>query len=193
MDAALEAYELSGLGVAVVGYSGEVIRLNASAERLLGHGIAVRGKRVVAESPVATKALDRALHMLIRADAGIALMAPVSLPRRGRMPLLAYPVKLSRLAGNLFFNGQVLVVFVDPEAREYPPEATLQTLWGLTPAEAKLAAQLAGGEGIETIADKLRISTETARKQLGAVFAKTGTHRQGELIAMLLAVLGSFF
>ena len=142
MEAALEAYELSGLGVAVIGRSGEVIRLNSSGERLLGHGIGVQRQRLVAETPAATRALERALHTLICADTGVALMAPVSLPRRDRLPLLAYPVKLSRLAGNLFFDGQVLVVFVDPETRERPPEAILQRTWGLTPAEARLASRL---------------------------------------------------
>ena len=192
MNTALEAYELSGWGVAVVGFSGEVIRLNASAEQLLGHGIAVCKNRLVAESPAATNALERELHMLIRADAGAAMSPPVVLPRRDRLPLLAYPVKLSKLAGNVFFEGQALLVFVDPATRQRPPELTLRRTWGLTPSEARLASRLATGECVETIADRLQITKTTARKQLAHVFAKTGTHRQGELIAMLLAVLGGF-
>lgn len=192
MDAALEAYELSGLGVAVISSSGEVVRLNASAERLLGHGIAVAGKRLVTESTTVTNELDRELNMLIRADAG-AVSPPIALPRRDRPPLLAYAVKLSTLAGNLFFEGQVLLVFVDPATRQRPPEVTLRRTWGLTPSEARLASHLATGERLETIADKLRITITTARKQLAYVFAKTGTHRQGELIALLIAALGGFF
>ena len=193
IDAALEAYEISGLGVAVIGLSGEVIRLNAAGERLIGQGIAMHNRHLVGQSPDATRALERALHKLIFMDSSNALMPPVSLPRHGRMPLLAYPVKLSRLAGNLFFDGQVLLVFIDPQTRGRPPEGTLRKVWGLTPAEAKLASNLAAGDGLETVADQLRIASSTARKQLSNIFAKTGTHRQGELIAMLLAVLGNFF
>ncbi|MGI8568738.1 MAG: helix-turn-helix transcriptional regulator, partial [Methylocella sp.] len=37
-------------------------------------------------------------------------------------------------------------------------------------------------------ARELNISRETARNQLKAVFAKTGTHRQSELVALLLQV-----
>ena len=39
-------------------------------------------------------------------------------------------------------------------------------------------------------AGELGLARETARNQLKAVFAKTGTHRQGELIALLAGVSG---
>ena len=50
-------------------------------------------------------------------------------------------------------------------------------------AEAKLAAKLALGSGIENAAASLGVSRETARTQLKAVFAKTNTRRQAELVA----------
>ncbi len=58
--------------------------------------------------------------------------------------------------------------------------------YGLTPAEARLAAQLANGGSLEEAAGYLNITTHTARTQLKAVFAKTGARRQSELVAMLL-------
>ena len=66
------------------------------------------------------------------------------------------------------------------------PEATqLCAAFGLTVAEAKLAAKLASGSGIVGAAASLGVSRETARTQLKAVFAKTNTRRQAELAALV--------
>ena len=54
-----------------------------------------------------------------------------------------------------------------------PPNASLLSkIFGLTFAEAKLAAALAGGTSLDTAAEELDISRETARSQLKIVFAR---------------------
>ena len=63
--------------------------------------------------------------------------------------------------------------------------AILRTIFKLTNAEARLAAHLASGESIEAAAAKLAISPLTVRTQLKAIFTKTNTHRQSELVALL--------
>jgi len=60
--------------------------------------------------------------------------------------------------------------------------------FGLTPAEARLVALLAGGVSVTDAADRLGIVRETARNQLKSVFAKTGTHRQPELVSLVLQI-----
>lgn len=52
-------------------------------------------------------------------------------------------------------------------------------------AEARLAARLMSGDGINAAAIALGVSRETARTQLKAVFAKTNTHRQAELATLV--------
>ena len=59
----------------------------------------------------------------------------------------------------------------------------------MTVAEARLAARLACGEALETIADDLKITKETARFHLKRVFAKTGVRRQAELVALFARLL----
>jgi DNA-binding CsgD family transcriptional regulator len=61
----------------------------------------------------------------------------------------------------------------------------LSKAFGLTPPESRLASVIAKGLNPEQAADELGVSTITARNQLKAIFAKTDTHRQGELIALL--------
>lgn len=75
-----------------------------------------------------------------------------------------------------------------------PPGRLLQECFHLTPAETRLARIIARGEPLECAAQALGIKLPTARSQLAAVFAKTNTRRQPQLVALLshLAHLWSF-
>jgi DNA-binding CsgD family transcriptional regulator len=66
-----------------------------------------------------------------------------------------------------------------------PPARPLQEYFDLTLAEVKLAQSLARGLSLEEAAQHLNIKMSTARTQLASIFAKTGSQRQGKLIAML--------
>ena len=65
----------------------------------------------------------------------------------------------------------------------------LKSSFGLTNAEARLAIELARGSSLSQAAEAFGVRYQTARSQLRAVFAKTDTHRQSQLAA-LLARLG---
>lgn len=81
-----------------------------------------------------------------------------------------------------------MVAYVgDFEQRTRLPEALLQSLYDLTPAEARIASMLAKGISPREISEELELSRHTVRNQLKSVFLKTGTSRQGELISMLLS------
>lgn len=66
----------------------------------------------------------------------------------------------------------------------------LRRLWvsqayGLTAAETELADRLLNGLSLKESAEDRGIGLETARTQLSALFAKTGTRRQAELLTLL--------
>ncbi|TPQ35516.1 MULTISPECIES: helix-turn-helix transcriptional regulator [Cupriavidus] len=61
----------------------------------------------------------------------------------------------------------------------------LRELYGLTPAETRVATALAGGQGLPEASEQLRIRHETARTQLKSVFQKTGTGSQAQLSHLL--------
>lgn len=63
----------------------------------------------------------------------------------------------------------------------------LRRLYGLTPAESKLATALAAGKSLGDVAQEFHISKYTVRAQLRQIFAKTDTHRQAELVKLLLS------
>ena len=73
---------------------------------------------------------------------------------------------------------------------------TLAQLHDLSRVETRLLAHLCEGMTVSESAVAMRIKLETARAYLKQIFAKTGTHRQGELVALmsryLRAVRGDF-
>jgi DNA-binding CsgD family transcriptional regulator len=188
-NAAVEAIELSNSAVALLNRSGEILRLNRAAESLLGSELRVLKRRLVSQDHNSTIALDRALHALLWAETNAALMPPVALPRRGKRPILAHPIKLATVSASVFADCQAILVLIDLEQRPRPPQEALCSSFALTPAEARIAARIGAGEDLVTIADELGISKETARRQLASVFQKTGVNRQAELVSLLASLL----
>ncbi len=64
--------------------------------------------------------------------------------------------------------------------------AQLRALFGLTAAEARIAVSLASGSTLKEAAEKSAIRINTARWYLDEIFRKTGTNRQGQLVALLV-------
>jgi DNA-binding CsgD family transcriptional regulator/PAS domain-containing protein len=67
------------------------------------------------------------------------------------------------------------------------PVAAWSRLLGVTAAEAALVAALVAGGTVEQHAQRRGISAGTVRCQLKQVLAKTGTHRQAELVRLALS------
>jgi len=81
---------------------------------------------------------------------------------------------------------RAIVFIVDPERVPVVPEKYLQLLYHLTPAEAAVAARILRGEGLQAVADSLRITLETVRTHRQRIFDKIGTRRQAELVRVVL-------
>jgi len=74
---------------------------------------------------------------------------------------------------------------VDPSQRQRPTQDILRALFGLTPAECRVALLLCDGHAPKAIAGTIGVSVETVRSQIKSIFSKTGVKRQGELIRLL--------
>ena len=112
----------------------------------------------------------------------------------GKPPLVVTAIPLSAAgaaAAGLPPAAMALLLVTDPGLRAAPPApALLRETFGLTRAEAEVAARATTGEGVPALAASLGISQGTVRLHLHRVFEKTGAHRQAELAAVL-ARLGS--
>jgi DNA-binding CsgD family transcriptional regulator len=80
-----------------------------------------------------------------------------------------------------------IMLITDPAAIQVCPKV-LRRIWGLTAAEARVAASLAAGLSPAEIAVRHGVSEATVRTQMRTIFEKTGTHRQGELIRLLTSI-----
>ncbi|WP_453994382.1 helix-turn-helix transcriptional regulator [Bradyrhizobium guangdongense] len=187
---ALDAFDISTRGAALINRDGKIYRLNRTAERILRSDLKVSKGRLTANDPLALSRFEKAVAKLLNSNSA-GSEPPIAFVRPGRGPLLVYPIKLSSMARNALAECQVVAVFIDTDLDRKPPTAALQITLNLTTAEARLAAELASGEPLERVADKLSVTKETARTQLKSIFSKTGCRRQSELVAILAAFLKS--
>lgn len=83
----------------------------------------------------------------------------------------------------------VVLVIIDPSSQPHLCREALIAAFGLTHAEAALAEALTTGASLAEIAEMRQVSKHTVRNQLKSLFQKTGTSRQGALIALLARFL----
>ncbi|MGJ3230744.1 MAG: helix-turn-helix transcriptional regulator [Oceanicaulis sp.] len=79
---------------------------------------------------------------------------------------------------------QSILVTIRPLVKSEPlPGPDLASLFSLTPAEARLAADLAAGHTLAEIADMHSVHISTLRAQLRSIFSKTGVSKQSEFVS----------
>ncbi|WP_165690794.1 helix-turn-helix transcriptional regulator [Consotaella salsifontis] len=85
------------------------------------------------------------------------------------------------------FGGDPLAVAFITELKgtSIVPRTVLESAFGLSPAEARVAVALAQGQTLGEIAKSSQLSRNTVRNQLAAVFEKTETRRQAELMRLI--------
>lgn len=85
-------------------------------------------------------------------------------------------------------QGTSVVMLVDLDLHLQPNPFMLKRMFGLTTAETRLALHLARGEHPDDVARNSRVSPTTVRSQLAALFGKTQTRRQAELVKLLARI-----
>jgi DNA-binding CsgD family transcriptional regulator len=65
---------------------------------------------------------------------------------------------------------------------------SLRELFNLSPAEAEVAIALGTGATIDHVAHDRGVKRNTLRCQLASIMERTGTHRQGELVALITQI-----
>jgi DNA-binding CsgD family transcriptional regulator len=82
-----------------------------------------------------------------------------------------------------------VISVVDLNAEAIRPNiVALQEAFGFSPAEAKLAADIALGKTLLDIAAHSGVYKETLRSRLKSIFGKTVTSRQSELALLLTRI-----
>ena len=116
----------------------------------------------------------------------------VSLPRANASDLMLLVTPLRILPDLLGFREAAALVFVvDPSAQAVVREQAVGALLGLTAAQSRVACALARGSTVGDIATMLSVSDSTVRFHLRAIFERTETRRQSDLVRLVLTVSGS--
>jgi DNA-binding CsgD family transcriptional regulator/PAS domain-containing protein len=175
--------------VVLLDADGRVVGANRAAEALLarGDGLCVRDGRLAAAAAGDAATLAALVGNAARRDGGDGAMSAAR-PSDARPLLLRVEPLVSQPDVDASGRAAVLVQATDPEDRAGPPASLLCRYFGLTPAEARVAVRIAQGKDFCQAARELGVEPETARTQLKRVFAKTRTHRQADLVRLVLAI-----
>lgn len=184
-EAAVGDLEALGLAAAAVSLRGSLLACNAGSQALMP-ALAQDGPSGLVVTHQPAQAQVQAYLARTRSEPGTAPGASIPIPAElGRGPAILHLVPVSGAARDIFARTACLVVITMADTERLPSSRLVQGLFDLTPAEARVARDIARGLGVPEAAVQAGVTEGTVRSQLKAVFAKTGTSRQAELAALL--------
>lgn len=176
-------------GVVIVTDTMEILYANPAAELFLREEalLASQGGRLAIRFPLANAAVARAVTLGVRDEvelAGVGIDVPLGATSRPAvahvLPLtrrsLGQPVE-TRAAAAVFIAAAGTVIQTAVEA--------VAALFGLTPAEKRVAGYVAGGMTRHDIATAQGVTQDTVKSQLSAIYDKTGTGDQRSLQSLM--------
>lgn len=169
-----EALERTAGAVFFVSARGRLLGVTPSAQELLGRGTVVQvdgAGRLVGGDRRSSGRLSEAL-----AKVGQGQNYATSVLPEGHLAVI------SRLGG-----PRRVITVIDPRKSSGGVELA-GAAFGLTPAEIRLVGALMEAGTLSDAARALGISRETAKTQLRAVFARTGTVRQADVVRIVCSV-----
>jgi DNA-binding CsgD family transcriptional regulator len=202
----LAALDAVRFAVAVVDPLMRVVFANVAAERWSGSNSGLRLVRrgtmpasdmhLAAAHPEDDGVLRRLVAnvaVLGGPGGGLRLRAPVSDEGTGTaLALLVSPLPERSGAGRKPGRtpGFALLLFRDPFTTAAPGNALLGALFGLTAAEADVAAALVGGVTVEEVAQRRGVGFETVRSQVKIMLRKVGAQNLRDLERIIAALPG---
>ncbi len=184
---------LDGLaaGVFLTARDGQVVYMNATAERQIrsGNSIRIVNNRISPTDPGARAALSKAIDRAARGEDDLDISEfTLAIPdvRGAGVVATLLPVDRGRRRGMVAsFAASVAVVTKDPGEASLMPGEAFARLYGLTGGELRVLLALAHGMGAKEATEMLGISEPTVRTHLQRIFSKTNTTRQADLLRLL--------
>jgi DNA-binding CsgD family transcriptional regulator len=182
---ALRSLDHLSAGVIVSDGTGRVIEMNVIAEQIIreGDGLRLRQGKLFAHRAFETGKLA-ALLSAATATNDMCAIGHMAIGRpNNKAP---YLLSVAPLETNLTNYGRpvALTLVIDPDAR-LPTHDHLAGLFGLSPAESRVAIAIMSGKLIRDIATELGVEIATLRTQLRSIFHKVGVKRQADLVRVL--------
>lgn len=179
------ALQMIGLPAAVMTASGRVIATNDLFELLSDQFLPVAFGRLA----IAMAGPNRLFQQAIEAAADQMEPRVRSVPVsgiEGHPACVLHILPVRNNAHDLFPGGAIVLAITVPRKSSFVPSADILTgVFDLTPAETRFATALALGRSPKEAARDIGVTESSGRTYLARIFAKTGTHRQTELMALL--------
>lgn len=184
-----ELAEQLSFGVLIIDADQHLHLANGPARKLLtrSRAFGLMGDRVVISQSTDAIRFQVALRAVLAQGGSRA-----SSERRSRtitieggrdVPLI---LTISRLPTDGVGDARACVIITRPGARGEPDIAPLTDYYRLTPVESRVARELVKGLSVQEVAQTLQLKEPTVRTYLKQIFQKTSTHRQVELVQLML-------
>jgi DNA-binding CsgD family transcriptional regulator len=188
-SAAIQALDQLDTAVIVVGPNGRVFDLNPAAERLIqaDDGLTIRNGRLAALRSFEQAKLSTAIAAATAAEDVRAASGYLLVGRRERHADYALTVAPLVPGATGYDTPLAMILVIDPE-RRVPSKEAVTALFGLSPAEGRLAAALMRGKRLHEIAIESGVEITTLRSQLSSILRKVGVERQTDLVRVLISI-----
>jgi DNA-binding CsgD family transcriptional regulator len=191
----LERARVAGAALAAMGVpalvfdeTGKVLSANPLIEATTGYVHWRAFNRVSLKDKVADRLLRDAIAFLdVESGPGVRSFPLRNVEADAIMVAHVIPVRLS--ARDIFVRCAAVLALTPVTRPQAPPVELVQSLFDLTPAEARVARSLASGRTAEDIASDGGVSLSTVRSHVRGVLEKTGCHRQVDVVALLTGIV----
>jgi DNA-binding CsgD family transcriptional regulator/PAS domain-containing protein len=176
--------ELLTAGTIFTSGDGQVVDANRAAERVLrlGDGLTIRYGKICARRNFETTKLNRLIEKAATSDspsAGCMLIARDG----GRSPYVVRVATVS--AGLTSFDLSMAMILVSNPDETLISETELIQLYGLSPAESRVALALTQGKRMTELAREFGVQVTTLRTQLSSILKKCEVERQSDLVRLI--------
>jgi DNA-binding CsgD family transcriptional regulator len=188
--AAADALAALGVPALVFDEAGKVLCANTLIEQLTGFVRWRAFDRVSLKDRSGDQLLREAIATIhSENESGVRSFAVRDTEAESTMVAHVIPVRLS--ARDVFLRCAGVLTMTPVTAPRAPPVELVQSLFDLTPTEARVARSLASGKSVEDIASDGGVSLSTVRTHVRGVLTKTGCGRQVEVVALLTGIAAS--
>lgn len=182
--------DLIEFGVVLYNAEQKPVFVNTSAQRIFddADGLKISLNGLEAYDSKAQQALNQLISTTLHQGVSLSSRAGgmLKIPRKSiRKP---YTLTIVPMQGSLLGDDTIsAVTFIfDPVKKQTTTFDALADCYGFTPTETELAIGLMHGDSLEVTAKRRGVSYNTMKTHLHAIFAKTNTNRQVDLVSLLL-------
>lgn len=196
----LSALDRLPSGVLLMDASGAVAFANRSAQRMLEDGDGLHLRKLsqaiglgdlVAEDAADSKAIGDAISATLNRDPYVTPHFSMCVTVPHVSGLASYTLQFSALGDHNEFGGGKFagIIFIADSAQQVEIDpALLQSAYGLTTAEARVAVALLECSSAQEVADILGTSPHTVRTQIKQIYTKLGVDTRTRFVKLLLGL-----